>query len=88
LASRVPLHDGRDRRAPDGCAAHRAPGARPSGATLDSEARRADLERRIRQASGREVLQAKAERELGLHLPADNEFVLFRVPGVSPARAR
>lgn len=52
------------------------------------EARRADLERRIRQASGREVLQAKAERELGLHLPADNEFVLFRVPGASPDRAR
>ncbi|HEU4648936.1 MAG TPA: hypothetical protein VFS33_07750 [Gemmatimonadales bacterium] len=52
------------------------------------EARRADLERRIRQASGREVLQAKAERDLGLHLPADNEFVLFRVPGASPARPR
>ncbi|HEU4587414.1 MAG TPA: hypothetical protein VFS11_02120 [Gemmatimonadales bacterium] len=52
------------------------------------EARRADLERRIRQASGREVLQAKAERDLGLHVPADNEFVLFRVPGASPARAR
>ncbi len=53
------------------------------------EARRADLERRIRQASGREVLQAKAERDLGLHLPADNEFVLFPVPGAAaPDRAR
>jgi cell division protein FtsL len=47
------------------------------------EAQRADLERRIRQASGREVLQAKAERDLGLHVPADNEFVLFPVPSAA-----
>lgn len=45
------------------------------------EARRADLERRIREASGRQVLVPKAERDLGLHLPADNEFILFAVPG-------
>jgi HAMP domain-containing protein len=52
------------------------------------EARRADLERRIRQASGRQVLVPKAERELGLHLPADNEFVLFAVPADPPGRKR
>jgi len=44
------------------------------------EARRADLERRIREASGRQVLVPKAERSLGLHLPADNEFILFTAP--------
>lgn len=43
------------------------------------EARRADLERRIREASGRQVLVPKAE-QLGLHLPADKEFILFAVP--------
>jgi len=44
------------------------------------EARRADLERRIREASGRQVLVPRAEHDLGLHLPADNEFILFPVP--------
>ncbi|HET8622536.1 MAG TPA: hypothetical protein VFM14_03160 [Gemmatimonadales bacterium] len=44
------------------------------------DAQRADLERRIREASGRRVLEAKAARELGLHVPADNEFTLFVVP--------
>jgi cell division protein FtsL len=44
------------------------------------EARRADLERRIREASGRQVLVPKAEHDLGLHLPADNEFILFAAP--------
>ena len=52
------------------------------------EARRADLERRIREASGRQVLVPKAERDLGLHLPADNEFILFAVPGGPADRAK
>ncbi len=47
------------------------------------EARRAELERRIRVASSREVLVPVARRGLGLHEPADSEFVLFAVP--SPA---
>jgi cell division protein FtsL len=51
------------------------------------EARRADLERRIREASGRQVLVPKAERDLGLHLPADSEFILFAAPtGPVPKR--
>jgi cell division protein FtsL len=44
------------------------------------EARRADLERRIRIASSRQVLVPTAKRVLGLHEPADSEFVLFVVP--------
>jgi hypothetical protein len=44
------------------------------------EARRADLERRIRAASSRQVLVPIARRALGLHEPADSEFVLFAVP--------
>jgi cell division protein FtsL len=52
------------------------------------EARRADLERRIREASGRQVLLPKAERNLGLHLPADNEFILFAVPAGPADRKR
>ena len=44
------------------------------------EARRADLERRIRVASSRQVLVPIAQRALGLHEPADSEFVLFAVP--------
>jgi hypothetical protein len=48
------------------------------------EARRADLERRIRVASSREVLVPAAARSLGLHEPADSEFVLFVVPGPTP----
>jgi hypothetical protein len=44
------------------------------------EARRADLERRIRVASSRQVLVPIARRSLGLHEPADSEFVLFAVP--------
>lgn len=44
------------------------------------ESRRADLERRIRVASSRQVLVPVAERTLGLHEPADSEFVLFPVP--------
>ena len=54
------------------------------------EARRADLERRIRVASSRQVLVPLAARELGLHEPADSEFVLFVVPspGLSPRDPR
>jgi hypothetical protein len=44
------------------------------------EARRTDLERRIRVGSSRQVLVPTAERNLGLHQPADSEFVLFVVP--------
>jgi hypothetical protein len=44
------------------------------------EARRAELERRIRVASSRQVLVPVAERKLGLHEPADSEFVLFPMP--------
>ncbi|HYF38978.1 MAG TPA: hypothetical protein VD930_04755 [Gemmatimonadales bacterium] len=44
------------------------------------EARRADAERRIRNASSRQVLVPIARRSLGLHEPADSEFVLFAVP--------
>jgi hypothetical protein len=46
------------------------------------EARRADLERRIRVASSRQVLVPMARRTFGLHEPADSEFVLFPVPAV------
>jgi hypothetical protein len=49
------------------------------------EAQRADLERRIRESSGRRVLEAKAERDLGLHYPADHEFTLFVVPATPEA---
>jgi hypothetical protein len=49
------------------------------------EARRAELERRIRIASSRQVLVPVAERFLGLHEPADSEFVLFVVPAPAPA---
>jgi hypothetical protein len=48
------------------------------------EARRAELERRIRVASSREVLVPTVERTLGLHEPADSEFVLFVIPSPAP----
>jgi cell division protein FtsL len=43
------------------------------------EARRAELERRIRLASSRQILVPIAS-SLGLHEPADSEFVLFALP--------
>ena len=46
------------------------------------EARRAELERRIRLASSRQVLVPMAKRTFGLHEPADSEFVLFPEPPV------
>jgi hypothetical protein len=47
---------------------------------LALEARRGELERRIRAASSRQVLVPIAEHELGLHQPADSEFTLFVLP--------
>jgi hypothetical protein len=46
------------------------------------EARRAEVERRIRVASSRQVLVPIAKRALGLHEPADSEFVLFALPAM------
>jgi hypothetical protein len=48
------------------------------------EARRAELERRIRLASSREVLVPMAKRRFELHEPADSEFVLFPAPPPGP----
>jgi hypothetical protein len=53
---------------------------------LALEARRADLERRIRVASSRQVLVPVAERLLGLHEPGDSEFVLFGLPASGPVK--
>jgi hypothetical protein len=47
---------------------------------LALESRRAELERRIRAASSRQVLVPLVERTLGLHEPVDSEFVLFALP--------
>ena len=44
------------------------------------EARRGDAERRIRIGSSRQVLVPVARRSLGLHEPADSEFILFPMP--------
>ena len=49
------------------------------------EARRAELEQRISVASSRDVLVPVARRSLGLHEPADSEFVLFVVPAIMSA---
>ncbi|HEX3236110.1 MAG TPA: hypothetical protein VHR41_18090 [Gemmatimonadales bacterium] len=46
---------------------------------LALEAQRGELERRIRLGASRQVLIPTA-RGLGLHEPADSEFVLFAVP--------
>lgn len=51
---------------------------------LSLDARRAELERQVRQASSRQVLVPLAERTLGLHLPTDDEFRLLPVPAVRP----
>ena len=52
---------------------------------LAPEAQRGELERRIRRGSSRQVLVPVA-RVLGLHEPADSEFVLFAVPPTSPGK--
>jgi hypothetical protein len=51
---------------------------------LALEAQRGDLERRIRAGSSRQVLVPIVQRALGLHEPADSEFVLFSVPPAGP----
>jgi hypothetical protein len=48
------------------------------------EARRADLERRIRVASSRQVLVPVAERRLGLYQPSDSQYRLFPLPSPAP----
>ncbi len=49
------------------------------------EARRGELERRIRVGSSRQVLVPIVEHALGLHEPSDSEFVLFAMPPAGPA---
>lgn len=51
--------------------ARRVAALRTERATL--EAREADMERRIREASSRSVLGVKAQQGLGLHFPRDSE---------------
>ena len=46
------------------------------------EGRRADLERRLRQAASRAVLVPRAQA-LGLRLPADSEIVILPAPDTS-----
>ena len=53
---------------------------------LALEARRGEVERRIREASSRQVLVPLAERTLGLHQPSDSEFVLFVLPAPGERR--
>jgi hypothetical protein len=53
---------------------------------LALEARRGELERRIRLGSSRQVLVPLAERSLGLHQPSDSEFTLFVLPQRVPGR--
>ena len=48
------------------------------------EAQRGELERRIRAGSSRQVLVPIVQRALGLHEPADSEFVLFTLPPAGP----
>lgn len=50
---------------------------------LALEAKRADLERRIREASSRRVLGARAER-LGLRYPTEREQQTLVVPFLAP----
>lgn len=51
--------------------------------TLSSlQSRRAEYERRLRQASSRSVLVPRAQA-LGLRLPADSEIVILPVPDTS-----
>ena len=45
------------------------------------EARRGELERRIHQASSRQVLVPRATASLGLHEPGANEMTVFVMPG-------
>ena len=45
------------------------------------EARQAELERRIREASSRPVLGTKAQEDLHLHFPRDSEQAPLAMPG-------
>ncbi|HWA40921.1 MAG TPA: hypothetical protein VG712_04865 [Gemmatimonadales bacterium] len=56
--------------------------ARDERASL--EARRGELERRIRQASSRQVLVPRAEANLGLHEPAAGEITVLVIPADQP----
>jgi len=47
------------------------------------ESRQADLERRIREASSRQVLGKKAQEDLHLHVPRDSEQAPLSVPGAA-----
>jgi len=44
------------------------------------DARRAELERRIRAGTGRQILTTRVAEALGLHSPADSEMTLFLTP--------
>jgi hypothetical protein len=50
------------------------------------EARQADFERRIRDASSRPVLGRKAQADLGLHFPGDSEQAPLPLPASAGAR--
>ncbi|MEZ4412632.1 MAG: hypothetical protein R2910_06595 [Gemmatimonadales bacterium] len=50
------------------------------------EARQADFERRIRDASGRAVLGRKALVDLGLHFPKDSEQAPLPLPPLTGTR--
>jgi predicted Holliday junction resolvase-like endonuclease len=49
------------------------------------ESRQADLERRIREASSRQVLGKKAQEDLHLHFPRDSEQAPLAIPGQTVA---
>jgi len=50
------------------------------------EARQADFERRIRDASSRAVLGRKAVADLGLHFPRDSEQAPLTLPPLTESR--
>jgi hypothetical protein len=56
--------------------------ARDERASLES--RRGDLDRRIRQASSRQVLVPRATANLGLHEPAADEITVLALPNDVP----
>lgn len=64
--------------------AQRLGALRRERATL--EARQADLERRIREASSRPVLGRKAQEDLHLHFPRDSEQAPLPLPAPPGAR--
>ena len=51
------------------------------------ETRRAQLERDIREASGRVALMPVAEQRLGMRIPSDSQVIYLAVPE-APPRAR